>query len=108
VLDELVELGGVPLRPWVEYRGEAPPERKRHDSDEEAEHLMRLYMRDQVYWSTQVKVWARYAKRRKLDCEPDLRGVQPADAVAGFIVYLRGHLHRDLEDRAKPGCKGMG
>ena len=69
---------------------------------------MRLYMRDQVYWSTQVKVWARYAKRRKLDCEPDLRGVQPADAVAGFIVYLRGHLHRDLEDRAKPGCKVWG
>lgn len=98
----------MPLRPWVEYRAEDLPEWKRGDSDKEEEHLMRLYMRDQVYWSSQVKIWARYAKRRKLDCEPDLRDVEPVDAVAAFIVYLKGHLQRDSEDRARPGREVWG
>lgn len=69
---------------------------------------MRLYMRDQVYWGGQVKIWTRYAKRRKLDCEPDLRDAEPVAALAAFTVYLKGHLQRDSKDRARPGREVWG
>jgi hypothetical protein len=68
-------------------------------------HIMRLYLEDSLYWQTQLKLWRRFTKRRGQDGEPDLRELDPVDAVAAFITYLRGHLQRDMEDRARPGCE---
>jgi hypothetical protein len=104
LFDELVGLGGIPLRPWADHRVEHLSDAERGD-DNGDKHIMRLYLEDSLYWQTQLKLWRRFTKRRGQDGEPDLRDLDPVDAVAAFITYLRGHLQRDMEDRARPGCE---
>jgi hypothetical protein len=66
---------------------------------------MNLYRQDSESWQNQLTLWRRFSKRRSQDGEPDLRDLEPAEAVAAFITYLRGHLQRDMQDRTKPGCE---
>lgn len=102
--DEVIELGGIPLRPWTDYRAEELTEAQLSDDNGE-KHIMCLYMDDYQYWQAHLGLWRRFAKRRTLDGEPDLRDLEPVDAMAAFTAYMRGHLQRDMQDRAKPGCE---
>jgi hypothetical protein len=104
LFDGLVGLGGIPLRPWIDYRVEDLSDAERGDANGD-KHIMRLYLEDSLYWQTQLKLWRRFAKRRGQGGEPDLRDLDPVGAVAASITYLRGHLQRDMEDRARPGCE---
>ncbi|KAK3293378.1 uncharacterized protein B0H64DRAFT_404175 [Chaetomium fimeti] len=100
--DELVELGGIPLRPWVDYRPEDLTDAQRGDDNGE-EYMMCRYMDEKMYWQAQLRLWKRFAKRRSQDSESDLHSLEPIAAVTAFTTYLRGHLQRDMEDRVGPG-----
>ncbi len=102
--DELVEVGGVPMRPWADCHHEDLTEAQRGDDDGER-HIANFYYQELYYWEDQMKLWRRFGKRRAMDDLPSLRDLSPIDAVAAFITYLRGHLEMDLENRAKPGCE---
>ncbi|KAK4102576.1 hypothetical protein N658DRAFT_485358 [Parathielavia hyrcaniae] len=67
--------------------------------------IMHLYVEEWAYWQAQLKLWRRFAKRRGQDGVLDLHDLEPVDVVAAFVTYLREHLQRDMEDRAKPGCE---
>ncbi|AEO71635.1 uncharacterized protein THITE_116905 [Thermothielavioides terrestris NRRL 8126] len=100
--DELVELGGIPLRPWVEFDAEGLTDEQRGDDNGEW-RIMDLYLTEAEARRTELKLWRRFAKRRAMDGEPDFRSVDQVDLLVAFIAYLRGHLQRDMEDRTKPG-----
>ncbi|KAH6622885.1 hypothetical protein F5144DRAFT_344008 [Chaetomium tenue] len=102
--DELVELGGIPLRPWVDYRAEELIDAQRGDDNGE-EWMQCRYMDERMYWQSQLRLWSRFAKRRSQDSESSLRTLDPIAAVSAFTAYLRNHLQRDMEDREQPGCE---
>lgn len=98
--DELAELGGIPGRPWVDYRAEGLTDEQRGDDDGE-EYIISLYLNEWIYWQEQLRLWKRYMQRRRQDGEPDVRDVDRFDVVAAFVAYLRGHLQRDMQERAE-------
>lgn len=102
--DELVELGGIPLRPWIDFRAEELTDAQLGDDNVEGWMQLR-YMDEERYWQTQMRLWRRFAKRRSQDSESSLQSLEPIAAVTAFITYLRGHLQRDMEERVKPGCE---
>jgi hypothetical protein len=104
IFNELKQLGGIPSRPCLDRRAEHLTDAQRRDDNGE-EYLMNLYLQELVYWEKQLRLWRRFAKRREQDKEPGTSQLDPADAVAALIDYLRGHLQRDLQDRDKPGSE---
>ncbi len=102
--DELIGVGGIPLRPWTDSRVEDLTDAQRANDDGE-EHLIEFYFQEETYWLSQMKLWKRFAKRRGIDGQPDLRSLTPIDAVTAFIAYMRLHLEMDLKDRDIPGCQ---
>ncbi|KAL2261007.1 hypothetical protein VTK26DRAFT_4820 [Humicola hyalothermophila] len=98
--DELIELGGIPARPWVELRREDLRPEQRAEWDGEY-HLINLYCAEEGFWRDQLKLWKRFMKRRTMDNRPDIRKVDRLEAVSDFVTYLRGHLQRDLDERAE-------
>jgi hypothetical protein len=104
ILDKLNQLGGIPLRPCLDCPAKDLTNDQRRDDNGE-EYLMHLYLQELEYWEKQLSLWRRFATRREQDKEPALSQLEPADAVAALVHYLRGHLQRDLQDRAKPGSE---
>ncbi|KAK3899718.1 hypothetical protein C8A05DRAFT_36646 [Staphylotrichum tortipilum] len=100
--DELIEVGGVPMRPWADCR---PGDLADHlrGGDDGAQHIDDFYYRELFFWEDQLALWKRFGKRRALDGLPPLRDLSPIDAVAAFVAYLRGHLEMDMQNRTKPG-----
>ena len=104
MFDELIGVGGIPLRPWTDSRPEDLTDAQRAN-DHGEEHLIEFYFQEKHYWNSQMKLWRRFAKRRGMDGQPDLKSLAPIDAVSAFIAYMRLHLEMDLEDRDRPGCE---
>lgn len=98
--DELVELGGIPARPWADFTKEdlTPQQRAEWDGDR---HLMNLYCTESGFWRHQLKLWKRFMKRRKMDNKPDLGEIDRRETITDFVAYLRGHLKTDVQDRAE-------
>jgi hypothetical protein len=99
--DELAELGGIPPRPLLDFQAENLTDEQREDDDGEL-CLINLFLDEGAYWERQLRLWKRFMQRRKQDGEPDIRDLDRIDAVAAFVGYLRGHLQRDMLDRAEP------
>ncbi|KAH6848395.1 hypothetical protein B0I37DRAFT_163566 [Chaetomium sp. MPI-CAGE-AT-0009] len=104
LFDEIVELGGIPLRPFLEYRFEDLTDSQRGDDNGE-EYMRCRYMDEGMYWRAQLRLWTRFAQRRRQDSDSSLHSLDPTTTVAAFTTYLRGHLQRDMEDREYPGCE---
>ncbi|KAK4238904.1 hypothetical protein C8A03DRAFT_33018 [Achaetomium macrosporum] len=75
LFDELVEVGGVPLR---EYRFD--------DAERELDYEHGFYLREERFLHIQLMLWRRYAKRRMMDGLPDMRDLDEADRVAAFVT----------------------